>query len=42
MMFFFSSFGVEPNELVDQILAQENNIALTKKLKKAYELNKQF
>jgi hypothetical protein len=29
-------------ELVDRILAQENNIALTKKQKKTYELNKHF
>jgi hypothetical protein len=47
MMFFFGSFVVETNveldcELLDQILAQENNIALTKKQKKAYELNKHF
>ncbi len=34
---------VEPNyELVDRILAQENSIALTKKQKKTYELNKHF
>lgn len=47
MIFSFCSFVVETDveldcELVDQILAQENSIALTKKETKAYELNKHF
>jgi hypothetical protein len=42
MFFFLFLFVMEPNhELVDPILSQEN-ITLTKKQKKAYELNMHF